>query len=588
MRELATRKLSDAYHRDEIAASVAAMQSASSVDDVAKLVLQRNRSDTDAKYVHFFHEKIPSRMFAESTSLDVLDDIIRSKPADVALLRTRAVTKVFKDDLTGAAADLTRALAINRSTATQRIAPRIQTGFLTGLGSAQKGGSSPSCNLHIKAGDEDRPSSLESQLLFQRAGIYLALACQNIATHFDRLKSSGDLPAVSDSTRSNLQNHENSFSNHVHSYSLEATKLTKSYAKRALRDYTSFLGFFEYTTGCPKPAAEKNEADSAKNMSGLEHPGVSSGGEALESVNEGAQDEAALAEALMPYQTEVASSQNAHAMFGYRCSPVSLRIFPLSDLFAAVPPSDLPTDPAASGQIVTISLQRGRDSSGSSLSAPINHEAVTFHPLLIESLHAILLCHSLLQTSPTEHLRHAHMVARLTRLCDGYPIFLTATSPSRSDWVEILRRGNNWIGLKHPWDTLCAHVPSTQESTADQREEIQEQARERITQKAIMDSLADERVHDGATFQAAVASRERQAEALGEDVDFVGRNQNVSTYLNQGDRNDFPICSERAETIAKWVNEAPRSITWSGRSKRCGKVEKMRTEVMCSAAEAPT
>ena len=80
MREHATQKLSHAYHLDEIAASVATMQSASSLEEVAKLVLQRNEHDCDAKYVHFFHEKIPSRALAECTSLQPLDDVIFKSP----------------------------------------------------------------------------------------------------------------------------------------------------------------------------------------------------------------------------------------------------------------------------------------------------------------------------------------------------------------------------------------------------------------------------------------------------------------------------------------------------------------------------
>ncbi|KAI4173015.1 MAG: hypothetical protein LQ348_006648, partial [Seirophora lacunosa] len=430
MRELATQKLSDAYHRDEIAASVAAMQSASSVDEVAKLVLQRNGSDIDARYVNFFHEKIPSRMFAESTSLDVLDDIIRSRPADVALLRTRAVTRVFKGDLTAAAVDLSKALAIIRSTATQHIVPRSETGPLTVLRSALKTENSRSCNDEIEAGDEDRPSSLKPQLLFQRAGIYLALACQNIATYLDSLSSSADLPTVSDSTRSNFQRNENSFSTQAHSYSSEARKLTKSYAKRALRDYISFLSFLEYTPGFPATAVDEDEADSGKKIPGSEQSAASIRGEPQKSVNQGARDEATLPEALTPYDVEAAGSQNGRTMSGYRPP----KLFPLSDLFAAIPPSDLPTYPVASSQII---------------------------------------------------------------------------------------------------------------------------------KEAIMDSLADERVNDEATFQVAVTSREREVEALEGGFHLFERNQDVSPHLHQGVRDEFPVCSERAEAIARWVNEAPRSTTWS-------------------------
>ena len=53
MREHATSKLSHAYALDEIAASVATMQSASALEEVAKHVLQRDERDPDAQYVHF-------------------------------------------------------------------------------------------------------------------------------------------------------------------------------------------------------------------------------------------------------------------------------------------------------------------------------------------------------------------------------------------------------------------------------------------------------------------------------------------------------------------------------------------------------
>ena len=57
MRDMAAQRLAAAYRCDEIATSVATMQSASSLDDVAAHVLRRNAQDLDALYVHFFHEK---------------------------------------------------------------------------------------------------------------------------------------------------------------------------------------------------------------------------------------------------------------------------------------------------------------------------------------------------------------------------------------------------------------------------------------------------------------------------------------------------------------------------------------------------
>jgi len=66
MYELAVEKLARAYALDEVAASVASMQSASAVEEVAGKVLERAKSrgeepSRDARYVYFFCEKIPSR-----------------------------------------------------------------------------------------------------------------------------------------------------------------------------------------------------------------------------------------------------------------------------------------------------------------------------------------------------------------------------------------------------------------------------------------------------------------------------------------------------------------------------------------------
>lgn len=61
LRVMAVNKLADAYRIDEIAASVAVMQGATALDDIADKVLKHDPSNPEALYVHFFHEKIPSR-----------------------------------------------------------------------------------------------------------------------------------------------------------------------------------------------------------------------------------------------------------------------------------------------------------------------------------------------------------------------------------------------------------------------------------------------------------------------------------------------------------------------------------------------
>ncbi len=86
LRALAVQKLAAAYRTDEIASSVMVMQGGSIFEDIAERVLKigasfflsicnyltqrlgKDPSDADAKYVHFFHEKIPSRFVFLSPS----------------------------------------------------------------------------------------------------------------------------------------------------------------------------------------------------------------------------------------------------------------------------------------------------------------------------------------------------------------------------------------------------------------------------------------------------------------------------------------------------------------------------------------
>jgi hypothetical protein len=51
-----------------VAASVAVMQGSTSLEDLAQRVLKYDPTSLDAQYVHFFHEKIPSRFVPSSRS----------------------------------------------------------------------------------------------------------------------------------------------------------------------------------------------------------------------------------------------------------------------------------------------------------------------------------------------------------------------------------------------------------------------------------------------------------------------------------------------------------------------------------------
>ncbi|KAL8911045.1 MAG: hypothetical protein Q9172_007740 [Xanthocarpia lactea] len=571
MRESATQKLSQAYHLDEIAASVATMQSASSLEEVAKLVLQRNSNDSDAKYVHFFHEKIPSRMLAESTSLESLNEIIRNRPTDSSFLRTRAVTRIFKNDFAAAAEDLTEALAISRYVAAQHKAGRGQMELSNVLGGAEKKtGGSRDWRHETKLEDAALPSSLEPQLLFHRATVYLTMACKNITNSLDQTQPTAYPMHDLEPTKSKAEPHATPVSTQAPQQALEARKLVKTYAKRALRDFVNFLSFFEYTPGMSADVAEAymHELDTA--ASDAKQTNAMSGRNSLKESYKSNLNHTDVSGALTPYESNGRGWQNNGNSTQPHSQLPPLKVYPISALFASSPPADLTPYPVLSRELVKVGPKQKTTLSDGSLKHALSfsgcNEAVTYHPLLTEALHSLLLCHTLAQTSSKEHLRHAHMVARLARQCDGYPIFLAARSPSRADWIEVVRRADNWLGLEQSWESLCAPAPLPGQAEQAKEQRTPEQDRELRRQQAIEDSLADENVHDETTFQAAVAARERLAERLVNDSSKqAGSGPN---RWAQTDGKEYPITTERAAAIARWVREAPLTVLGSGKPKR--------------------
>ena len=590
MREQATQKLSRAYQFDEIAASVATMQGASSLEEVAKLVLQRNAADTDAKYVHFFHEKIPSRMLAQCTTLEPLDQIIHDRPTEGALLRTRAVTRIFKDDYAGAARDLTEALSICRYTMAQHKAGRGQLELANALGGSERknGGARDRKYEAAKIEEADQPSSLETQLLFHRAGVYLTLACQNVSASLDGLEEAQEASAPQPDATQTPADKE------AHERRLEARRMVKTNAKRALRDYLGFLSHFDYTPGLPAEIAEEFFRKVNAAAGGYAKPkGTPPVNRLLEMSGNSNLSNGHLSDALVPHKGNSHRHRRGSSSSQYENPYTGLplpEIYQVSSLFVSSPPDDLPPYPATSQALVPrkpLSAQKDTDDVANHfLAQSEQHEAVTYHPLFTDALHSLLLCHSLTQTSPKEHLRHAHMVARLARVCDGYPIFLAARSPSRADWIEVVRRANNWIGLQQSWETLCAPAPLPGHAGAVKKEETEDQVKERRRQEAILEALADERVHDEASFQAAVAARERRAEEQRREE--LGQDGNSPKRWAQEDGKEYPISTERAEAIARWVREAPLTVAGAGKTKRGPKKGKGRKEAEDGASDLTT
>lgn len=648
IRQKAVKLLAKAYTLDEVAASVATMQSTSSLEDVAQHVLKRDKTDIDARYVHFYHEKIPSRMMEQNTPLEPLTDIITSLPWEMqaAPLRTRGLVRIFKHEYEMAANDFTLALHI-----AQEMKLRHKPGadqlvlakhFKEEQDNWHKSGKDWRSVPHLK--EEEQPSSLEQQLLFNRAGVYLTLACQSVHTALHGLKEhqkktktpvdpvSGETPVLSAAEKQ------------AHQVRLDARKKVKTYAKRALKDYVGFLAHFDYTPGLPFEITNEIMRRVYDLANGHKtHPQSSrTPNRVMELSEKSWSDDSPVGDALVKHQSS--NQQNGTKREtdadGWPRFPVP-QIHPASALFAATPPPGLPEFPSTEASLAQRS-QHAHDplSLGS-------REAVTYHPLLTDALHSLLLSHSLLQTSPTELLRHAHNVARLARIADGYPIFQAARSPARADWIEVVRRANNWVGLSEPWHKLCQPAPLPTAAGGDLKprfspgtedgqkpdvlrkkpNETPDQKKERIKQQAIMDALGDERVVDEETFQRSVRARERRA--MNDEDGLSGplndgttwnlaidgpaptngtaslNGTNGSEHLNgystkspspthdtdhtsatspapkrwaQDDSKEYPISTERAEAISRWIREAPLSMG-GGKKKRTTK--KKTTKATC-------
>jgi hypothetical protein len=559
MREQATQKLYKAYYLDEIACSVATMQSASSLEDVAQLVLQRNPTDLDAKYVHFFHEKIPSRQLAECTNLKPLDEIIAERPSQGEPLRTRAVTKIFKEDYVGAAQDLTAALQVCRYHQSQHKAGRqqMQLASATATGAQRNG----RWKEEVKLDEKDHPCSLETQLLFHRAGVYLTIACQYVDAalppKFSYGSTCGDTPTPNDTDIEDAEN--GPVEKEAQTKRQEARKVVKTNAKRALRDFIAYLSHFDYTPGLPREITEEFVRKVNQAAHSFKIPRSQYHNRVPEMESSSSLSNSQLSDALVPHNGAHSNLYGASNGTSRATDVPSLPlpvVYQISTLFSATPPPDLPPYPATSTSLTTkqnVAPSPTSQAAQAILAQAECHEALTYHPLLTDALHSLLLCHCLVQTSARELKRHAHMVARLARVCDGYPIFQAARSPSRADWIEVVRRGDNWIQLEQSWETLCTPAPLPGQVPGSQTKETAEQRQERLKQQAIMEALEDDRVHDEASFHAAVAARQRRQE---EEVRKAEGREAPKRWA-QEDGKEYPISTDRAQAIVRWVRDAP-------------------------------
>jgi hypothetical protein len=546
--------------------------------------------------VHFFHEKIPSRAMEQCTPLDPLDEVISSLPMEQQAppLRTRALVQIFKRQWEGAILDLTMALRITEEIRRSHKPDQQQLELASRMREEQetwnKGYRDWRAVPQLK--DEEQPSSLEKQLLFNRAGVYLALACQSVHTALDGLKEYQEAQANGEAHKMDAR---------AQDVRLDARKRVKGFAKKAIKDYMAFIEHFDYTPGLSfeitneimrrvHDLANGNKTQTPLPKSRLVEVNAS---DDESSQSDGANGIPNDSNALVKHQNPT-SEPFELGEDGWPKFPAP-KIYPVSALFAEKPLPDLPPDDANGGTYANKPLHNA-----------FKREAVTYHPLMLDALHSLLLAHALIQTSAKEHLRHAHNTARLARIADGYPLFSAARSPARADWIEVLRRASNWIGLSVPWQKMCTPAPLpdeaggwAKESTAasspasssptssdalstnkhkssfNGKEETPDQKRERIKQESIIDALSDDRVIDEDSFQRAVRARERRAiedeeglsgplkdKAPTKPAEPSGTSNGKGAKRREQDESEkeYPISTDRAEAIARWIREAPLSM----------------------------
>ncbi|KAJ8508627.1 hypothetical protein ONZ45_g9126 [Pleurotus djamor] len=401
LRVLAVQKLAQAYKTDEIASSVMVMQGGSVFDDVAERVLKVDPNDIDAKYVHFFHEKIPSRQLAESTTTQVLDELIAARPHRLEFYRTRGIVHCFRDEFPKAAKDFTHALKEARAarkartthnsggddaSETQRTGKKKKG--MKPNGQAPPNGTSVGADISVEGPDgetlylhpsalPDAPDPIEPQLLFLRGASYLQHVICLVEKAILELEGVRKAPAV-DGSELRLCYIDNGKYGGVEIGNpdgpLGNPKGTKA---KAYRNALASPKFREQISGLLKKCIRDHEKF-LTHFDALEFP----------------QD-------------------------GLR----------LGDLARQAEYAFLLTEVTRPGNNAS---SRPPASEGTAM-------FTTYHPLLVESHFSILLC-KLMLGEFAQVLPIFIRVASLVEGLEGYPVFLPPRSMSQAEFVEVLER----------------------------------------------------------------------------------------------------------------------------------------------------
>lgn len=362
-----------------------------------------------------------NRQLAESTTTQVLDELIATNPQRLEYYRTRGIVHCFRDEYTLATKDFTYALKEARAARKGRTAHRSiklpsesrgksgkkKKGSNKTNGQAPPNGTSDSAEASTVEGPDgepllvhssvspDAPDPIEPQLLFLRGATYLQHALYLIESAILKLEGVSKAGSTSDGTELRLCYLVNGRYGGVEIGNSDGP-LGKSDGPKA-RAYRSVLGeesFREDIYGYLRKCIRDHERFLA-HFDTLEGPPPMVGRDAT---------------ADLPRRVE--------------------RAFLLSEM--ARPGNQ-------SGGTAGLA--------GAEFSLPPMF--TTYHPLLIESHFTILICQLMLAELPTLLTTFAH-TAILVDALEGYPVFLPPRSMAQAEFIEVLERlASGWkIGIQ--------------------------------------------------------------------------------------------------------------------------------------------
>ncbi|KAF8336559.1 uncharacterized protein EI90DRAFT_3152679 [Cantharellus anzutake] len=488
LRVEAVQKISQAYLLDEIVTSVMIMKGTSALDDLAATVLKNDPNNICALYVNFFHEKIPSspRQLCD-TDTRLLDHLIEVKPEQLEYWRTRGIVHTFRDEFPEAIKDFTHGLSHCRAIrkarqgtdhgspngsdlpnmakkgkdASRSTAPFAgeEADIATLLGSpvfpidATSGFTSPFSKTHREyhpSSLPDAPDPLELQFLFQRGIAQLMNACSSIEQGVFRIEMLPIPPPEGPDIRLSrldflslspkyggvelgnpagpLGLHDGSKSLAYQAVLSEVNFRESIYVmlRKAIRDLDRFLSHFD-TIVSPEALTKMENFGNAEQCM----PRNSKG------------------------KQKVAMKQN-----GIACT-VPTRSW-----------EDLTLEERVDFAYFMIESLRSSTTSGLPTPLPerLTYLASSFpvtytsyHPLLVESHFAVLICYLMLGEIQTACHRFVQTAIAMDGF-DGHPVFLPSRSMAQADFSEVLERlvGGWRCGLLPPsasWRATGVRAP---------------------------------------------------------------------------------------------------------------------------------